>query len=279
MHSQSVRRRLTLLAVPLALVAVAPSEGHTQPACAVGSLADYIALGAGGCTIAGFRFDGFGPSATTPGQAAANPSNILLTPFVRPVAGGSSPLGEMGFTVSFLTPLQATAIGQSGTASTTSILRFEFDVSNAGSTSILRGVNLAAMDVTRSDGAPSYQVGSNYYAGALTLLNGRYVRPDGFTDVAFACRTVGLYCMGFPSSGGIVGSLDLRIGEMDVEVYAEASASTGFASPAGLVYFASLNSFDAAVGIVTPEPSTYALLGTGLLALGGIARRRRAKAA
>ena len=69
-------RALALLA---ALMSFAPSVAGAAP-CAPGSLASYIALGAGGCTVGFASFEAFGVLDVPFGAVAISPDDVLVTP-------------------------------------------------------------------------------------------------------------------------------------------------------------------------------------------------------
>jgi hypothetical protein len=82
------------LILAFALVVCAASDGAADP-CAADSLAAYIGLGSGGCTIGGNLFSDFGIEPTPDGAIAIDPSAIRVTPL-----SGSSGVGfEFGLDV------------------------------------------------------------------------------------------------------------------------------------------------------------------------------------
>lgn len=88
-----------------------------------------------------------------------------------------------------------------------------------------------------------------------------------------------------PAAAAFVGNNDLRIGQGSVVAFnfAEHAAFNGLTTGAGYTFNSALTadsdvyriSFSAAA---VPEPETYALMAAGLLMVGSIVRRRRAKA-
>ena len=82
-------RKMVLMAC---LVAGVPAGASAAP-CVAGSLADYIALGAGGCTFAGATLADFS-SGAAPGAIAIDPDAIFVTPAaIVPGGGGPASLG------------------------------------------------------------------------------------------------------------------------------------------------------------------------------------------
>jgi hypothetical protein len=74
-----VKRYLTLLGLGV----LATSVGWSTPVCTSGSLADYIALGAGGCTIGDKLFSSFQYLASAGGGAVApTSSEVSVAPFL-----------------------------------------------------------------------------------------------------------------------------------------------------------------------------------------------------
>jgi hypothetical protein len=73
--------------------------------------------------------------------------------------------------------------------------------------------------------------------------------------------------------GTLIGSSSIFDGA------SQQSAATDFASGTDLSFGFRFRNAAGDIGVTTtPEPGTWALLGTGLLALGGVARRRRSRA-
>jgi hypothetical protein len=247
-----------------ALIALtAPAALAAQPTCVAGSLADYVALGSGGCTFAGVQFSDF---ALTAWRGPA--TEVTLTPVAtRTGIPFADVLAGVGFDVTFTPPLVALATpmnvsdGEIGPD-------FDFLATTFG-TSRVRGLAIPsvafAFDPTPSPGFPW-----TYAAVFLTPSDLR-----GWVDQAGHC--VNTWCLGAPEFAAIFGEwIDLP-SQLDVgaRVYLRAELE-GFMPAPNDFQRAELSAFRALVVVqTTPEPATLALTAGGLLALAGIARRRR----
>jgi hypothetical protein len=100
-----------LLAAVFTLLLAVPPFANATPACVQGTLASYIALGAGGCIFDNALYNNFtyGPTSTT----GVSPANIIVTPILLPtptlfpglnftapwkVAAGQSEQSVIGYT-------------------------------------------------------------------------------------------------------------------------------------------------------------------------------------
>src|SRR5689334_22920804 len=80
----------TALATSLATSLALPRPAHAQSACAPGSLAAYVALGAGGCRVAGIHVHDFERVVV---GFDLDPALVQLTPRAEAASGGGAWLG------------------------------------------------------------------------------------------------------------------------------------------------------------------------------------------
>ena len=262
--SSRLLRAASRLLVPGLLLAAAPRAAEAQN-CAYGSLEFYMA---NPCRLAGFDFFDFflisSAAANGPTQAFApdmSGSDVFLDPFsyVDPFDGALI----FGFNLAGFETL-ATAEGGDlgeGTASAIAVLGFQA-IGAGGRTFQGAGADmLVGGDTDTPVRTQLYQsaLASAFDVATLSPCVDRFLDNKGpGTKFAFPRRSCGT-----PNPNAIIGVYAL---EADVSRSDHPRAADGAS-------FAMITT----VGFrAVPEPATVALVGGGLLALAGVARRRRA---
>jgi hypothetical protein len=229
------------------VLALACTVARAAP-CISQSLDDYIALGAGGCTIGAVTFSDFSLATVFPPATALNSASVALSP-------SSSALGT-GFSVS----LGATA-PVSASAGEFFSLRFGFNVTAAG----LAGAYANLVNPIPLDDA------------AITLIE------DFCTDAPFSdpsnlvCATAPLNLLAVAIDSFADNPVSAAFGPFGLlGVVADIGVDAGLTGSASLAG-AELLFVAGATPTPVPAPSTIALLLTALLPLAFLTRRRSAE--
>jgi hypothetical protein len=254
-------------------LALAPAAASAQPACANGTFASYAALGAGGCTVGGVTFAGF---SLLENEA---PGATLLLPYTEVVGGFT----RIGFELLFNPPLLSQSTGSPTNPSTPADVTQRFTVSAAGAT-----VNGFFADLASSGYSffgPGYSV-SNQVEVANTLAPAGQNRVAstqfaiGDTPPVFShTECVAGVCTSTPSYDlGGRAALQTAAGFAALSVEARSQILPSGSSSGNAFGQISSHRFGVTAGgtaIVTPEPGSVILLGSGVLGLGGVLVRRR----
>lgn len=258
-HHPSAHRPFLVLAGALALLATA-RPARAQAACAASSFADYVSLGAAGCTIGDVRIS----SARIPtGAPASYAARAVVTPFVQAL-GGATVVGlEFTWTPALTVPDPSRPTANVATWFTT------FDATAlVGSIVGIRVGDLLGTVV------PGTQPATVYIEGTLAAYE--LGVPSSATQLGRAFLWAGTPC----PPGSCDGSQAVQSFAPRTAVTAQASGSTvgpaqTFAQPG---VSSTLNGMR--VGLLVqsaqttvPEPGTLALVGVPLVLL-AVARRR-----
>ncbi len=183
------------LLITISVVMAATGLSSAAP-CSNGSLASYIALGAGGCTIGSNSLFGFQTVSGTAGATAITTSALAITPF-----GGST---SFGFTA-----------GTTQTAEANVLLESIFTYQVSGTSYTASSITLAGSSETM-DGAvtdiQNYCAGGGFGPNGVTgcaALTGALVTLDGIQQADSASfGAVGLLSItdDFTLDGGLGGS-------------------------------------------------------------------------
>lgn len=235
---------LSACALLAGALAATAAPAAAQSACAAGSLASYLALGTTGCAITGAgglgaRFGGFGTTVSAPASA---PQAVTLTPFTLDVGGG---LTAYGFDVNY-----GGTVVSAGT-------NFNYAIFTTG-TALVGSVAGSLV------GTPTGSVTND--GGQIFGVLATGVGPNAFRSCSRVSGT--LTCTGPAQQLYVGGTAPLDVSWL-TGAFSESSGGT-----------ARLDTFRVGLIVgpaqVVPEPGTYALVGAGLLAVAGMARRRRA---
>lgn len=247
--------RTRLIAVLTASLLAAPAGA--QPACATGTLAEYIGLGSAGCTYEGLRFADFSVDRTPAGS-----EGVILTPTAgyAPYSLRGSQYGT-GFTLTFSPAFSRTAIGDAAAFGSLRGLRF----SATGSESTqLRG---AGVDL---EGTATGGFSTNGHREAYVVASAS--SSAGSVNIA---ECFGVDCMGYYPIDGFVGPASALPGSLRLLLDAFLTSAGGPSAPPDRVTTVEITSIRLSVITTAPEPGTWALMVTGLLALAGVAARRK----
>jgi hypothetical protein len=162
-----------------------------------------------------------------------------------------------------------TALSQSFTlTSTTPLVSYTFAVTTAGEFSLYS-------DAPTIDPVIFLFSGTNVTDPAAFLAR----NDDGCTVGSFAfCQPSGAFANGLITRNLAVGTYTLSAAVCCTSIEQVQTGSVTFASEAPVTLnVASAAGVASAASSTVPEPGTWALMGTGLLGLAGVARRRRAQ--
>lgn len=166
------------LLLACAFVLAIPAAGAAGPACVAGTLVDYIALGAGGCTIGTATLGGFSAAQSLAGGVALSPAGITVTPTaigsghrldfgLSALAGPGDLLGLLiGYSVIGLAPTRA-GLEMAGSAATAASNPFD----TGGVVTVVEDLCLggAFAPFPLCSGAPAFQSVVHDAAGAFPV--------------------------------------------------------------------------------------------------------------
>jgi hypothetical protein len=270
----------------LVAAALAPARASAQPACTTQTLAGYLALGAGGCTVDGIVFSGF---ALTPPVGSAMELNAALDALtLTPTTASLNAIAFAGFQLSGpQTNLVATGADAlaSGNACPAGMLPcyaldvgYDFSVVARGVTGVPVTHAAVANLVGTTSAAPGWV--ATVFGRIHTLQTGSQpLDPAVPPEVTRQQSTAGIagFCVPFwytcPTAA--VGRVDLRYDRFEVLTIAEARTTTAY--DGGGTADARLTSVAMLFSVTpVPEPTTVTLVGMGLLAIAArrVPRRR-----
>ncbi|MEO5742251.1 MAG: PEP-CTERM sorting domain-containing protein, partial [Vicinamibacterales bacterium] len=243
MMKRSAMRRLVFGAM---LTLAIPTLTTAAPICTTGTLAEYVALGSGGCMVGSALFADFGTSVLNPLATAIEPGEISVAPLIT------------GSTVGLAFLLDATA----GAGELLDVL-IRYEVTG------LNGLSFIANSLSMSGSAVDPD-------GVVTAVEekcagGNFQGPDPST--VCAGNTVGpliVFDIGLDSD--LLESAFLSSPASFFDVFTEIAIDGGLDGQAALGIVT--NEFDfTPTQTVIPEPATLLLLSSGLA--GAFVRRRR----
>lgn len=292
MSIPSRTRALTLASLCAALGAALPRAARAQPDCAPGSLASYVALGAGGCRVGGIRLHSF--AHVVDPLLGLDGARIRLTPRLDAGPGGAA---WLGFLVSgpFGPHSRTDGAGYLGSEAQ---LTFAMDGTTVSGmraglvgTSVAGSGDLHATNAVsaRLYGASSGVTSYDAFERGLLGASGRVHETTNSCVLGRIDLGPPRGGLGFPPGGGCTFGTDLtsvptvgstgRLFELEGFAWIYSQRFDGL-PPVGTAT-AALDGFTGqflvtgATITATPEPATLALLAGGLLAIAAATPRAR----
>ena len=228
----------TLMALAL------PTLTQAAPICVSGSLADFIALGSGGCMVGDALFADFGASVVSPAATPILPEDVIVSPLLSGTSLG------LAFSLT-------SAVGPGEFED----LLIRYELSGLGLLFVSNTLSMSGSSVT-PDGAVTAveeKCGGGVFGGSdpSTPCSGTLIGPL----IVFDIGTIA----------------DLTETTPDFALTSFSDVFTEIAVDGGLSGSASLgtvtNEFEFAPTQVVPEPTSVLLLGSGMIAV--LRRRRR----